>query len=164
MPIWGCLAPPGSSSVLRLGTIEPANQPLDVDAVVAGLGPYVGRTTRIVVVGADADRSMSLRIALVCKLLQVSVVWDAEQAVELMRASQPEVVVVDLGLPNFQGHGIVAHLATQDPVPHIVLVTNGDQAPGFAEVLKGDDGGSGISRTALLTGAAKRPDPRVRGR
>jgi CheY-like chemotaxis protein len=157
VPIWGCVATPANDRVLGLGTVELAEQPLDVDAVVKGLDPYLGRNSRIVVVGSD-PRFASLRLALICKLMSVTIAWDAKQAVDLLKTSVPEVIVVDLAMPRPQGYEVVAHLSTLNPIPHAVLVAGGEETTGFGDLLK-THGSSGISRAALLTEMAKKPLP-----
>src|SRR5206468_6005595 len=74
---WGCLAAPAADRVLALGMIEPAVRPIDPDAILALLGSYTTRGTRVVTAGADVDALMSLRQALSRGGMSVSMAWGA---------------------------------------------------------------------------------------
>jgi CheY-like chemotaxis protein len=134
---WGCLAGPGRDDALALGMVEPAGSPLDPDALVAALGAYAQRGTRVVTAGGDVDVLMSLRQALARRGMSVSMAWDAKQASDLLAVVQPELVVVDLALPRREGYRIVTALTALDPVPHaVVVVPAGEEVAGaFAAVL-----------------------------
>jgi len=150
---WGCLTSPASDKALPLGMIEPATRPLDPDAILPVLGGYATRGTRVVTAGADGDAFMSLRHALTRQGLSVSMAWDAKQAVDLLDAVRPEVVVLDLELPPRNGYELVVRLAGAIPVPSVVLVygDGDDTAAGFAAALTRGAAASGlVPRDRLL--------------
>jgi DNA-binding response OmpR family regulator len=79
---------------------------------------------------------ISLRQALVREGMVVSMAWDGAQAMELLGTRHPEVVVVDLALPERAGYVLVAQLAACDPPPVTVLVPDEEEAAeAFATVL-----------------------------
>jgi CheY-like chemotaxis protein len=133
--VWGCIADAAADRALPLGMIEPATRPLDPDAVLALLGAYATRGTRLVTAGTDVDALMSLRQALARRGISVSMAWDAKQAVELFGVVRPEVVLVDLALPRRDGYGIVAKLGTIDPIPSAIILPGTDDGTNFAAVL-----------------------------
>src|SRR6266403_1079986 len=149
---WGCLASPASDKALPLGMIEPATRPLDPDAVLLVLSGYAPRGTRIVTAGADGDTLMSLRHALTRQGLSVSMAWDAKQAVDLLEAVRPEVVVLDLELPPRHGYELVVRLAGSSPVPSAVLVygEGDDTGAGFAAALRAAPRNGLVPRDRLL--------------
>jgi CheY-like chemotaxis protein len=134
--LWGCLADPARGRVLPIGMIDVAARPLDPDAVVAALGAYTTRGSRVMTIGDDVDAFVSLRQALARHGLSVSMAWNAKQADELLPMVKPAAVVVDMALPPRDGAGIVAQLSACDPVPATLLIPSGrDQALAFLAAL-----------------------------
>jgi len=116
--------------------IDLAGRPLDPDAVLASLGPYARRETRVVTVGDDFVAFISLRHAMVRQGMSASMAWSAKQAAELLPMVRPEVVVIDLELPAREICGIVVRLASSEPVPSAILVRGTkDPALAFAAAL-----------------------------
>jgi CheY-like chemotaxis protein len=132
---WGCIADATSNRALALGMVEPATRPLDPDGVLAGIGAYATRGTRVVTVGADVDALVSLRQALARQGMSVSMAWDGKQAADLFTMVKPEVIVLDLDLPR-DGYAIAGRLAALEPIPAAVFIAGKDDANGFAVVLR----------------------------
>lgn len=133
---FGVIAAPEAPTVLPLSLVDASHRPLDPDAVIATMSPYVANGTRVVTVGADVDALISLRQALARQGLSVSMAWNAKQADDLLGMVKPQVAVVDLDLPQRDGYGIVARLAGMTPVPTMVLVQGVEEAgPRFAALL-----------------------------
>jgi CheY-like chemotaxis protein len=132
--MFGCLALPGIGRALPIGRIEPAARPMDADAAMAALGPLVARGTRVVTIGTDVDVLVSLRQALSRQGVSVSMAWDAKQAADLLLLVHPEVLVLDLGLPQHEGHRILARLSAAEPVPATLLVPGADDAIVFGTI------------------------------
>ena len=126
---WGCIADAAGVRALAIGQIEPTVAPLDPDAVIEALGPYAARDARIVTTGSDVDALMSLRQALSRRRASVSMAWDGKQAAEVLAVVKPVAVVVDLDLPRRDGYGVIAQLASADPVPFAVLLGGTEDAP-----------------------------------
>ena len=157
---WGCLADPAGDRALALGMIEPAARPLDPDAVLAALGGYAIRGTRVVTAGSDVDALMSLRQALARRGTSVSMAWDAKQTIHLFDVVRPEVVVLDLSLPKRDGYRIAAQLGRVDPLPSAVLVPGTDDpSAGFAAALADlSPADLGMSRAELLAAVPARSE------
>lgn len=134
---WGCIADPKAGRGIALGMIEPVIPPIDPDGVIAKLGPYATRGSRIVTAGTDVDALMSLRQALARRHVSVSMAWDAKQALDLIHQARPDAMLIDLDLPKRDGYTLVARgLAQLDPPPYTLLV-GGRSGSGkaFAEML-----------------------------
>jgi hypothetical protein len=135
-PFWGCLADPASNHALPLRLIEPAARPLEPEAVVASIGRFAKKGTRVVTVGDDVEAFVSLRQALARDGLSVSMAWNGRQAEELFPVVRPTLVVLDLELPGKEAPGLVARLAGGRSAPDLVLIgSNTDPSSDFATVL-----------------------------
>ena len=107
----------------------------DVDPRIVKLVSSVSEE-RLKQLRADVDTLMSLRQAMARLGMSVSMAWDAKQATDLLTVVRPEVVVLDLDLPRQAGYGIVARLATANPIPCAVIVPGKDDATdGFSAAL-----------------------------
>jgi DNA-binding NarL/FixJ family response regulator len=71
----------------------------------------------------------------------VAVVGEGRQAVRVAAAVRPEVVVLDLQLPDLSGVDVARHLAAQDEPPRVlVLSASGEQADVLEAVKAGASG------------------------
>jgi len=77
--------------------------------------------TRILVVDDEPQLVRALRINLSARQHDVLTATDGEQALRSAAADRPEVIVLDLGLPDISGIEIVRQLRTWSPVPIVVL-------------------------------------------
>jgi two-component system KDP operon response regulator KdpE len=68
-----------------------------------------------------------LRTSLGAAGYRVATAEDAAAALAIVRAEKPDVVVLDLGLPDRSGFEIIADLRKQSPVPIIVLSARADE-------------------------------------
>jgi CheY-like chemotaxis protein len=136
-PIAACVALPDRADAVPLGLVETTPRSLDPDAVLAILGAHPGRT-RVLAVGGDPDRLLSVRQALTRAQLSMSIAWDTKQADDLFRLVRPDVVIVDLALPARGGHRVALRLRTLDPRPLALLVPadGEDAAAAFAAVAR----------------------------
>ena len=126
--IWGCLAVPSVGRALPIGLVEPLARPVDPDEVLATIRRHADGDARVLTVGSDADALISLRLTLVRDGMSVSMAWDAARAAQLLRAEQPEIVLIDLALPERAGYALVAQLAACDPPPLAALIPGDDDA------------------------------------
>jgi CheY-like chemotaxis protein len=116
--------------------LETIPRPLEPDAVLGTFLGWMPHDARVVAVGPDQERFSRLRTALARQHLSVTLAWHAAQALQLVRTSRPDLVLVDLGLPRLEGHLLVAQLATVDPPPSLLLLGGpGDEAQ-FSAVLR----------------------------
>ncbi len=76
------------------------------------------------------DDSFAVRVR-VCAMLReysfVSIVWEAgsaRDALTIARENQPDIVVLDVHMPDASGHTIIAELVALDARPAIIVMTN----------------------------------------
>ncbi len=77
--------------------------------------------TRVLVVDDDPQILRALRINLTAHGYDVTVASDGAAALRAAADSHPDVVVLDLGLPDLDGTEVIAGLRGWTPVPIIVL-------------------------------------------
>lgn len=82
---------------------------------------------RALIASADRDERLYLRAKLsLADLTQADEAETAAQALELMRANQYEVALVDFGLPDVQGWDFARQLkAAQPAIPHLIFTKSG---------------------------------------
>ena len=79
---------------------------------------------KIVIVDDDQDQAMGLSIRLRACGYTVVAARDAIQAIAVIRKEQPDLVVLDIGLPGGDGHTVLQRLRSMGPtslLPIIVL-------------------------------------------
>lgn len=83
---------------------------------------------KIVIVDDEAPIRRMLRIALKSDGYDVAEAEDGESGLAAIARHQPDLVVLDLGLPDRDGHEVLSELRTWSKVPVIVLsVRSGDR-------------------------------------
>lgn len=83
---------------------------------------------KIVIVDDEAPIRRMLRIALKSEGYDVTEAEDGESGLAAIARQQPDLVVLDLGLPDMDGHAVLNELRTWSKVPVIVLsVRSGDR-------------------------------------
>jgi CheY-like chemotaxis protein len=80
----------------------------------SGHEPAVPSGRRVLIVDDNRDAADSLSLLLGLDGHDVQVAYAGRQALELARVFRPEVVILDLGLPDLSGYD-VARLLRQDP-------------------------------------------------
>ena len=80
-----------------------------------------GRDPRVLVVEDDDDIAHALQRSLRLEGYEVRLATDGEAALEAASAFQPDIVVLDLGLPKLDGIEVARRLRTRDDVPILVL-------------------------------------------
>jgi CheY-like chemotaxis protein len=85
------------------------------------------RGLRVLLVEDDEETRTAIVAALRVQGIEVSAVGSAGQALEAFRASRPQVVLSDIGLPDLDGHSLMRRLRELEqegeatPVPSIAL-------------------------------------------
>ncbi len=82
--------------------------------------------TRVLVVDDDPQILRALRITLAAHGYEVTVASDGAGALRAAVDAHPEVVVLDLGLPDLDGTEVIAGLRGWTPVPIVVLSARAD--------------------------------------
>jgi len=77
--------------------------------------------TRVLVVDDDPHLVRALRITLVARGYEVSIAADGTSGLALASRTAPDLVVLDLGLPDLDGVGVIEGLRGWSEVPVIVL-------------------------------------------
>jgi DNA-binding response OmpR family regulator len=89
---------------------------------------------RVLVVDDDRNIVQLVRMYLEKDGYQVAVAYDGEEALDLARSFKPDLVVLDVMLPNVDGHEVCKRLRWDSDVPIIMLTartTEGDKLVGL---------------------------------
>ena len=84
--------------------------------------------TRVLVVDDEGPIARALAINLRARKYEVDVAPDGRTALELAAERHPDVVLLDLGLPDLDGTEVIAGLRGWTDVPIIVLSARQDSA------------------------------------
>jgi two-component system KDP operon response regulator KdpE len=95
--------------------------------------------TRVLVVDDDAPLARALAITLSARGYDVTAARDGATALEIAARQPPDVVVLDLGLPDMDGVDVVTGLRGWTSAPVIVLSARDDQAQKVAALDAGAD-------------------------
>src|SRR5205085_5579454 len=79
-------------------------------------------TSRIVIVEDNADAREMLRVLLALAGHEVYEAGDGPSAIELIRATEPHIALVDVGLPGCDGYEVARQLRSSPEVRHVFLV------------------------------------------
>jgi DNA-binding response OmpR family regulator len=82
----------------------------------------MGPPRTILVVEDDIPLRQFFRTALTLAGYEVREAGDGYEALKLLDAQSPDLVVLDLGLPVFSGHAVLDELAAQADTRHIPVV------------------------------------------
>jgi len=82
--------------------------------------------TRILVVDDEPQILRALRINLLARQYEVVTARDGTEALRLVSAERPDLVVLDLGLPDVDGVEVIRKLRSWSPVPIVVLSGRAD--------------------------------------
>ncbi|MFL5506495.1 MAG: response regulator, partial [Gemmatimonadales bacterium] len=101
----------GSEFVVRLPLPKVRARP----AKAEGNGTVLaGASRRVLVVDDNADAAESLAQLLALKGHEVRVAYDGLSGVALARAFEPDVVLLDIGMPGLDGYAVARRLREQD--------------------------------------------------
>lgn len=84
--------------------------------------------TRILVVDDDRQLRRALQITLSARGFEVIAAGDGEEALRAERDARPDIVVLDLGLPDLDGLEVLALIRQHSSIPVIVLSARADSA------------------------------------
>ncbi len=106
----------------REGAMAILGKPLPVDEVLAFLS-RLSRSQPVLIVEDDLGFQVSVRDILEAHGCTVTVAADAARAVELLRASRPDVVLLDMKLPGGSGYDVLREVRRLDPNVAVFLMT-----------------------------------------
>ncbi|MDX7951743.1 response regulator transcription factor [Lichenihabitans sp. Uapishka_5] len=96
-------------------------------------------TNTVLVVDDERQIQRFLRPALTAAGFTVEATLSGEEALRCFLASPPEVVVLDLGLPDMNGLAVLAEIRKTSPVPVVILSARDDEAGKVAALEAGAD-------------------------
>ncbi len=111
----------GSEIVVRL-PFEPQTQSAAVEALGAARSEDGNSPRRILVVDDNVDTAQSMALLLRLKGHQVEVAHDGPAALEAARSFEPEVVLLDIGLPGLDGYEVAKRLREEARLAKALLV------------------------------------------
>jgi two-component system KDP operon response regulator KdpE len=82
--------------------------------------------TRVLIVDDEPQILRALRINLLARQYEVVTARDGAEALRLVSAERPDLVVLDLGLPDVDGVEVIRKLRSWSPVPIVVLSGRAD--------------------------------------
>ncbi len=82
--------------------------------------------TRVLIVDDEPQILRALRINLAARQYDVSTATNGTDALSVARERHPDLIVLDLGLPDLDGVDVIRDLRTWSPVPIIVLSGRAD--------------------------------------
>ena len=85
-------------------------------------------TRRILIVEDEPTIGDAVADRLSVEGYDVSRAWDGPGAVELFTTTEPDVVVLDVMLPGFDGHEVCRRIQAVRPVPVLMLTARDDEA------------------------------------
>jgi two-component system, OmpR family, KDP operon response regulator KdpE len=84
---------------------------------------------RVLVIDDEPPIRKLLRVGLSAQGYQITEASSGKMALELLGQQRPDVIVLDLGLPDMQGHELLRTIrARNDSVPIVVLSSRDDEA------------------------------------
>lgn len=84
--------------------------------------------SHVLVVDDDPSILTTVKAGLIARHFQVTAVATATAAIDSLMKSTPDVVVLDLGLPDMDGIDVVRRIRDESVVPIIVLSADGSEA------------------------------------
>jgi two-component system KDP operon response regulator KdpE len=82
--------------------------------------------TRVLIVDDEPQILRALRINLLARQYDVVIAKDGTEALRQVRAERPDLVILDLGLPDVDGVEVIRTLRAWSPVPIVVLSGRAD--------------------------------------
>jgi DNA-binding response OmpR family regulator len=96
--------------------------------------PTLGK--RILIVDDEEDVRFLVSRMLADMGYETDMAVDGAEGISQIRSRRPDLVILDLMMPNVDGYGVLAHLRTlQDPPPVVVLTARGDY-DSFARIVR----------------------------
>lgn len=113
-----------------------ANPPVSIPASAVQHVEAPGLSLRIVLIDDNIDANDSLKAVLQLMGHEVSTAFDGLVGLELIRDTQPQLVVCDIGLPVIDGYQVIARLReTLSPMPIMIALTGYGQSEDRARSL-----------------------------
>jgi len=95
--------------------------------------------TRIIIVDDEPQILRALRINLQARGYEIHIAADGAEALSVAASVRPDLVILDLGLPDIDGVDVIRKLRTWTPVPIVVLSGRTDSRDKVAALDAGAD-------------------------
>ncbi len=118
----------GSKFTVRLPLAKSADQPPPTKQLKPPPGRTTGAAKRILVVDDNQDAADSLAMGLETAGHQVRRAYDGQSALTLAASFAPEVILLNLGLPDMSGHDLAKSLRSQDGDATLIAVSGYGQS------------------------------------
>ena len=99
----------------------------------------MGRAARILLVDDEISIQRALAPLLRARGYEVDVAGTGNEALKLARAQPPDLIVLDLGLPDIEGTEVCRRIRTESAVPIVVLSARGSESDKVAALDLGAD-------------------------
>ena len=112
----------GSEFVVRLPLLRTAMAPSPSPLPALDIAQPSAKRCRILVVDDNVDAAQCLAALLEMTGHEVRLAYDGAAAVEAAIAYQPDVMVLDIGLPGLDGYEVAEQIRQHDALKNIVLI------------------------------------------
>jgi PAS domain S-box-containing protein len=113
---------PESGEVRERGALEYITKPLDTGTLVDAVSRVLGTIGTVLVVEDDLDTCSFLTESLQRSGFRVLVTANGRQGLELAKAEQPDLVLLDLKLPRMDGYTVLKHLKKSPKTARIPVI------------------------------------------
>jgi CheY-like chemotaxis protein len=110
--------------------------------------------TRVLVIDDERSILRALRINLTARKYEVLTAGDGATGLAAMAQARPDVLILDLGLPDMDGTDVIKDIRGQASTPIIVLTADSEESTKAAALDAGAD-----DCAAQVTGSCKPPSP-----
>src|SRR5437870_4862557 len=86
------------------------------------IAPAAGVRRRVLVVDDNVDAADSLAVLLRLQGQEVHAAYDGPTALEVARNCRPDVVLLDVGMPEMDGYEVARRLRQQPGMEHALLI------------------------------------------
>lgn len=108
----------GSTFTIHLPAVTPKARVVAQPRV----GGELARTSRVLVVDDNVDTVLGLSKLLTIQGHQVSAAYSGPEAIEAARASRPEFILLDIGLPGMDGYEVARRLRREESGRDAVII------------------------------------------
>ena len=110
--------------------MRPVSNRDSLDSGTEHTRPYPGRPLRVLIADDDRDTTLSLGTLLRLEGYEVRQVHDGDAAIVAVREFEPDVVLIDIGMPKLSGYDVARHICERygKEKPTLVALTGWKQA------------------------------------